>query len=204
MLTVGLTGGIATGKSLVRAGFAELGCATLDSDRIARRLVAPGQSALAEITQAFGPDLLQSDGQLDRARLGARVFRDPASRRRLEAILHPRIFALQEQFLTDARAAGRFAVAMIDAALMFETGSYRRYSVVIVVHCRLEQQLERLRARDLLSAAEAQRRIAAQWPLEEKARRADLVIDNSGSRDATARQVNAAYLNLLSRLAFLE
>jgi dephospho-CoA kinase len=201
VLTVGLTGGIASGKTLVRGLLAELGCATFDSDQAARALVAPGMRALSEIVQTFGREFVLPDGQLDRLRLARRIFEDAAARSRLQAILHPRIFELQDRFLLDCAAGGRHALAVVDAALMFETGSYKKYAVVVVVRSRPEQQQQRLQDRDHLSAEEASRRIAAQMPLDQKASRADLVIDNAGTKEAIAKQVLEAWFWLLWRAA---
>jgi len=189
MKVFGLTGGIATGKSAVERLLAERGVPVLDADRYARDVVEPDRPAFAEVVAAFGPGVVGPDGGLDRKALGARVFADAEARRRLEGITHPRIFAAM------AGEIGRLAdrghrLAVVSAALMVETGSYRDYAGLVVVTCRPEQQRARLVARDGLTEAEAEARIAAQRPLAEKVALADRRIDNSGPPEALPRQVD--------------
>src|SRR6185436_8373953 len=179
MLKVGLTGSIAVGKSFVLGVLAELGCRTLDADRVAREVVQAGTPGLNAVTQAFGDEILNTDRSLDRARLGEIVFQDESKRLQLNSILHPFIIARQDEILKEWEQETPDAIAVIDAALMIESGGYRRLDKLIVVHCRPEVQLERLINRDGLSREEALRRINAQVPQEEKKKYADNLIDTS-------------------------
>jgi dephospho-CoA kinase len=197
MLTVGLTGGIAVGKSTVMQTFAELGAVCFDADAIARSVVEPGRPALAAVARAFGPSVLFDDGTLDRAALGEIVFASPERRRDLEAILHPPIIAEQDRLIAEVRATSPDAIVIVDAALMIESGGYKRFDVVVVVHCTPEVQRERLIARNGLSAEEAERRISAQMPQSEKLTYATLAIDTSGTFDDTRQRTEAAWCELL-------
>ena len=197
-IVIGLTGGIASGKSTVAAMFAELGAAIVSADAIAREVVEPGEPALEEIRAAFGPEVLLPDGRLDRRRLGAIVFADPERRRRLEAILHPRIRARMREQIEAAAGTGRPVVAEIP--LLFESPASRALvDVTVVVYVDREQQLARLISRDGLTPAEAEARLAAQLPLEEKARLADYVIDNRGQLEHTRAQVVRVWEELVQR-----
>jgi len=196
MLRVGLTGSIAVGKSFVSSVLAGLGCHLLDADQTAREVVAPGSVGLRAIVEAFGLETLRTDGTLDRAKLGAIVFSDEEKRARLNSILHPLIIEAQDDWLQRCAAQDPQGVGIVDAALMIETGSYKRFDKLIVVHCRPELQLERLTKRDGLTAEEAGRRIAAQMPQEEKKRFADYLIDTSGGFEETRAQAGAVYEQL--------
>jgi dephospho-CoA kinase len=198
MLRVGLTGSIAVGKSYVSGVFAELGCRVLDADETAREVVAPGAPALSDVVAAFGSEVLQSDGTLDRARLGALVFADPDKRARLNAILHPYIIARQDERLREWESEQPNAIAIVDAALMIESGGYKRFDRLIVVHCRAEVQLERLMARSNLSRDEAEQRVAAQMPQEEKKKFADYLIDTSEGFDSARVRTIEVYQELRS------
>lgn len=180
MLKVGLTGGIACGKSVVRARLAERGLATLDADAVVHELLGPGTETTRKIGERFGPGVLSPDGSVDRKALGAIVFRDEASRRALNAIVHPRVWEAIDDFFREAERRGE-RLAIVDAALMVETGSYRHYDRVVVVHCRAEQQIERLMKRDALSREEAEGRLRAQMPIDEKKTFGDFLVDTSGS-----------------------
>jgi dephospho-CoA kinase len=175
---VGLTGGIATGKSTFAAALRALGVPVMDADLLARAVVAKGAPALAEVAAAFGPGVLAPDGGLDRKALAAVVFADPAARRRLEAITHPAIRRAMEVETTRLAAAGH-DLAFYDAPLLFEVGLEPSMALVVVVHAPPDAQLARLMARDGLTLPEAQARLAAQLPVAEKAARADVVVDNS-------------------------
>ena len=196
MLRVGLTGSIAVGKSFVSSVLAELGCHVLDADLTAREVVAPGGEGLRRVVEAFGPEVLGADGALDRARLGRLVFSDEAKRQLLNSILHPLIVAAQDGWLREREREDPAGVAVIDAALMIEAGSFRRFDKLVVVHCRDEVQLERLMRRDGLSREDAGRRVAAQMPQAEKMRHADFLIDTSGAREETRRQAVEVYERL--------
>jgi dephospho-CoA kinase len=199
-LLVGLTGGIATGKSTVSAMLAHLGARIIDADLLAREVVAPGQRAHAEIVQAFGPEVLQDDGYLDRKRLGAIVFADADKRKRLEQITHPAIRVRQERILSVYEEEAFEGVVVWDAALLLESGSATGMDRVVVVVADPTTELNRLMTRDGLGEEEARRRIASQMPVAEKAKLADYVIDNSGSRAETERQVREVYRTLLRDL----
>ena len=196
MLRAGLTGSIAVGKSYVSSVLAGLGCHVLDADQTAREAVVPGSVGLRAIADAFGREVLQPDGTLDRAKLGAIVFSDETKRTRLNSILHPLIIAAQDEWLRGREAQDPRGVGIVDAALMIETGSYKRFDKLIVVCCRPELQLERLMKRDGLTAAEAARRIASQMPQEEKKKFADYLIDTSGDVSETREQAAAVYEHL--------
>lgn len=184
MLRVGLTGGIGSGKSTVSRVFAGLGARVVDADVVARDVVRPGTPALARLARTFGPGVVAADGSLDRARLGALVFADAGRRRLLEGILHPLILSETDRRLEQIGRADPVAVAVVDAALLYEVGREGAFDAVVVVWATPEQQLERLMRREGFDEAEARRRIAAQMPLEEKRRRADFVVDNSGTPEA--------------------
>jgi len=196
MLRVGLTGSIAVGKTFVTSVLAELGCHVIDADELAREVVAPGKPALQKVAAEFGSELLQSDGTLDRAKLGAIVFADSGRRQLLNSILHPYIIAEQDQRLREWEAEDPDGIGVVDAALMIESGGYKRFDKLIVVHCRPEVQLERLMLRNGLSREEAERRVSAQMDQEEKKKFADYLIDTSDGFDATRRQTQAVYHDL--------
>ena len=200
-LLVGLTGGIATGKSTVATMFRGLGAVIIDADVLAREVVEPGQPALAEIVEEFGPAMLQADGRLDRKALGAIVFASADRRRRLEALTHPRIRQRFDGTLVDLTRAGFRGVVMFDAAVMIESGNYKNMDRLVVVVTDETTQIGRLIGRDGCTREEALPRIRSQMPLAEKARLADHVIDNSGDRAATEGQVRHVHAALTSELA---
>ncbi|GAB6932912.1 dephospho-CoA kinase [Calditerricola satsumensis] len=189
-MRLGLTGGIACGKSTVLAMFARRGIPTVDADVLARRVVEPGEPAWREIVERFGADILLPDGRIDRKRLGALVFADEAARLDLNRIVHPRVRAAMWHEVEEAERRGAKLV-VCDVPLLFESGLEDRFDAVMVVYVPPEEQLRRLMARDGLTREEALARIRAQMPIEEKRRRADYVIDNSGPLAATERQVDA-------------
>ena len=188
MLKVGLTGSIAVGKSFVVDIFSELGCHVLDADLTAREVVEPGTVGLAKIVENFGTDVLMSNGELNRSKLGGIVFANEDKRQLLNSIVHPLVIERQNEWIEAWEAADPDGIAIVDAALMIESGGYRRFDKLIVVWCRPEVQLDRLIMRDGLSAEEAARRIAAQMPQEEKKSYADLLIDTSAGFEDTRRQ----------------
>ena len=196
MLKIALTGGIATGKSHVAGRLREAGVPVVDADQLSREVVEPGTPGLAAIVARFGSDILASTGSLDRARLGQIVFRDAAARRDLEAIVHPAVRQRVDNFFTGLPEATPLAVA--DIPLLFETGGERRFDKVIVVACSPDTQIARVMARNGLSRADAERRVASQLPIENKVRRADYVIKTDGTHAETDAQV-AALLDELRR-----
>ena len=199
-LLVGLTGGIATGKSTVSAMFAHQGARVIDADLLSREVVMPGQPAYARILEEFGSQIVQDDGSLDRKALGAIVFADPARRKRLEEITHPAIGARQQRILSVLDEEGFEGIVLWDAALLFETGGVSKMDKVVVVFADPDTERRRLMARDGLAEADARARIASQMPIAEKALLADHVIDNSGTREETERQVRAVHDALLAEL----
>jgi dephospho-CoA kinase len=176
---VGLTGGIASGKSTLAAALRELGAPVIDADAIARAVVRRGTPALQEIARAFGTGVLGPDGELDRPAMAAIVFTDPAARTRLEAIVHPAIRA-EVAAETSRLAAAGHDLAFYDVPLLYERGLEREVDCVVVVHAPRALQLERLQARDRMTPEEAEARLGAQLPIDEKARRADVVVSNEG------------------------
>jgi dephospho-CoA kinase len=200
MLRVGLTGGIASGKTVVAGMLREMGFAVLDADSLAHQLTEPGQPAYDEILREFGASILGPDKRVDRARLAAIVFADSAKLARLNAILHPRVeTAVTQQFAEWSRDGAR-DVAFVEAALLVEAGYLKHLDGLVVTWCRPEQQLERLRARGFTDD-DARHRIAAQLPLAEKLRYATEKIDCSGSLEDTRRQVEALAAKLRANSA---
>jgi dephospho-CoA kinase len=189
VLKVGLTGGIACGKTVVRRRLEERGIPTLDADAVVHRLLQSGTDVTRQIAESFGHAVIASDGSVDRKALGAIVFTDEEARKKLNAVVHPGVWREIERFF-EAREKASDPVAIVDAALMIETGSYRRYDLLVVVHCRPELQLERLMARDGLSREDAHRRIRSQMPIEEKRPFTDYLVDTSDSIEETLRQTD--------------
>jgi dephospho-CoA kinase len=196
LLKIGLTGSIAVGKTFVTEVFRELGCFVLDADKSAREVVSPGTIGWRRIVENFGASVLASDGQIDRAKLGAIVFADEEKRLLLNSIVHPLVFDRQNEWLGQILAENPQAIAIIDAALMIESGGYKRFDKIIVVWCQPEIQIERLMKRNNFSRAEAEQRIAAQMPQEEKKRYADFLIDSSDGFDEARRQTEAVFKKL--------
>ncbi|HTF38196.1 MAG TPA: dephospho-CoA kinase, partial [Blastocatellia bacterium] len=168
MLKVGLTGSIAVGKSYVVSVLAELGCLTFDADKVAHSVMEPGRPAYEGIVREFGEGVLAPDGSIDRQKLGAIVFGDEARRIRLNEIVHPRVIEEQNRLLQQAEAKDPDGIAIIDAALMIESGGYKRFDKLIVVYCDRETQLERLMRRNQITREDAERRVAAQMSSDEK------------------------------------
>ena len=200
MLRAGLTGSIGVGKSFVAGVLAELGCHVLDADLTAREVVEPGSVALEKVVAEFGSEVLRPDGWLDRAKLGQLVFNDAQRRVMLNSILHPYIIARQDELVREWEAVDPDGIAVIDAALMIESGGYKRFDKLIVVHCRPEVQLQRLMLRNGLSREEAEKRISAQMSQDEKKKFADYLIDTSEGFDDTRRQTEKIYASLLQDL----
>ncbi|HEX9345187.1 MAG TPA: dephospho-CoA kinase [Candidatus Acidoferrum sp.] len=190
MLRLGLTGGIASGKSAVAAMLREMGFAVLDADSLAHRLIKPGLPAYNDVLQEFGPGVVAPDGRVDRPKLSAIVFADRARLDRLNAIVHPRVAEVVFRQFEEWQRGGTRDAAFVEAALLIESGIHKKLDGLVVAWCAPEQQLKRLLARGL-SETEARRRIAAQLPVEEKLRLATEKIDCSGSIEETRRQVEA-------------
>ena len=197
MLRVGLTGSIGVGKTFVGSVLIELGCHLLDADVTARDVVQAGSDGLAEVVAHFGPEVLLPDGSLDRKRLGSVVFGNEEKRQLLNAILHPRIIARQDEILSQWAIKDPGGIGVVDAALMIESGGYKRFDKLIVVHCRPEVQLERLMLRDGLTRTEAQARISSQMPQAEKQKFADYLIDTSDGFELTRQRTQTVYDQLV-------
>ncbi|APT90873.1 dephospho-CoA kinase [Corynebacterium sphenisci DSM 44792] len=195
MLTVGLTGGMGSGKSSVSARLREHGARVVDADAIAREVVAPGEPALAELAEAFGADVIAADGTLDRALLARRAFADDASRRRLNAITHPRIAARTAELFALARPG---EVLVHDMPLLIENGLAGDHDLVVVVHAPEEIRVRRLVESRGVDAADARRRIAAQIDDATRLAAADVVLDNSGTREELVEQVDRLWRGRLA------
>ena len=193
---IALTGGIATGKSHVRAGFEKLGVPTIDSDVLAREAVRPGSEGLAAVIARFGSDIVDASGTLDRRKLGGIVFKNAEARRDLEQIIHPFVRTATQAWFASVDAS-RHPFAIADIPLLYETGRDADFDAVIVVACDPATQLRRVIERDTLTEEEARSRIAAQLPLEEKVDRADHVIRTDGSLADTDAQVRQVYRRLV-------
>jgi dephospho-CoA kinase len=191
---IGLTGGIATGKSHVRARFENLGVPTIDSDVLAREALAPGSSGLAAVVGRFGPNTVNADGSLDRDRLAKIVFADREARKDLEAIVHPYVQRRTDEWFAGLEAS-RYRYAIADIPLLFEVGRDKDFDEIIVVACTPEKQRQRLLERGM-TETEARQRLSAQLPLDDKIARADHVIRTDGSYDETERQVQELHTHL--------
>ena len=189
----GLTGGIASGKSLATAEFKKLGAFVVDADESARKVVIPGSPGLKGIVDLFGRDVITTAGLLDRKKLADLVFQYGRRRKQLEALLHPLIMKHEFAQLDLAWKRGQRGVFVVSAALMVEAGSYKRYDHLTVVWCTKAQQMARLRKRDKLSQKEAAARLDAQMPLSEKRKLAAFVIENTGTPAEAKKQVRALY-----------
>jgi dephospho-CoA kinase len=196
MVRVALTGGIATGKSTVLRRLTAAGIPVIDADLLARQVVARGTPGFDAVVARFGPGVVAAAGDLDRRALGARVFADPAARAALEAIVHPAVYVAIAAWFAGLPAATRVAVA--DIPLLFETGRAGDFDRVVVVACSRDEQRRRLRTRDGLTDAEVDARLAAQWPIEHKANRADRVIWTNGSLADTEREADRLASELLA------
>lgn len=192
----GLTGGIASGKSTVAGMFRDLGAQIIDADKIGHELLLPSSPTYDELVAAFGVEVLGPEGEIDRRRLGPLVFGNPVRLEQLNRITHRRIIDRVEQLALECNARDPQAVIIVDAALIYETGIGGRFAKMIVAWCRPEQQIERLMAKAGVSREQAEQRISRQMPAEEKRRRADFVIDCSGSIEETRRQVELLFPKL--------
>lgn len=197
MLKVGLTGSIAVGKTFVCEVFEELGCFVLDADQTAREVVEPNTEGLRQIVEEFGGGVLLENGKLDRKKLGSIVFADKSKRQLLNSIVHPLVKEKQDKWLKEKEKEYPEAVAIVDAALMIESGGHRRFDKIIVVWCDSDIQLERLMYRDKLNRNEALMRIDSQMSQDEKKQYADFLVETTGGFEATREQVKKVYLELM-------
>ena len=193
MLRVGLTGGLASGKSFVGKCLEDLGCPLLKADELGHQMLEPGGAAYQPAVEAFGKDILDADGRINRRRLGVEVFADPKKLELLNSFVHPAVIAAEEQWIAVQAAREPGAICVMEAAILIETGSWRRFDRLVVAICRPEQQIERAMKRDGLSRREVEDRLARQMPLEEKRKFADYVIDTSGDKEMTIEQVRRLY-----------
>lgn len=198
MYLIALTGGIASGKSLVSERLAQLGARIIDADVVAREVVEPGTPALAEIAAAFGPDILRPDGSLDRPALASVIFQDAAQRERLNAITHPRIWQRTRELIAEAERENPDAIVVYDVPLLAESGNARsdRFDLTVVVHADAPTRLGRLMERRGLSRAEAEQRLGSQASDEKRLALADVVIDNTGTVSEALAQVDALWARI--------
>ncbi|MBZ5623255.1 MAG: dephospho-CoA kinase [Acidobacteriia bacterium] len=196
MLKVGLTGGLACGKTFVGEALASYGCFLIQADELGHEVLAPGGEAYEAVVREFGNNILADNGEVDRHALATRVFASPDSLARLNALVHPPVVRREEQLLEGFAAREPHGIAVVEAAILIETGSYRRFDRMILVTCSEEQQVERALRRDGAVLDDIRARLSRQMPLEEKRKFADFVIDTSGEKENTLRQTRAVYESL--------
>jgi dephospho-CoA kinase len=193
ILRVGLTGGIASGKTTVAHILAGLGAFVVDADQLAHTMIQPGGAAYDRVVARFGKQILDDDGRVVRSRLGRRIFEDHEARRDLNAIVHPEVLAATELRIAEYAPRGQSMITVFDAALLVESGHYKKFHRLVVVRCRRETQVRRILARDGLSTTDAEMRIDSQAPLEEKLAVADYVVDTEGTLRETRKQIEGIY-----------
>lgn len=193
MLKVGLTGGLACGKSFVGEALASFGCLLIRADELGHEVLAPGGEAYKAVVDEFGSELVAAGGQIDRRVLASRVFENPTALARLNALVHPPVVRREEELIAEFAQREPRGIAVVEGAILIETGSYKRFDRLILVTCPEEQQVARSMHRDSVSEAEVRGRLRAQMPLEEKRKYADFVIDTSGAKEETLRQTRAVY-----------
>lgn len=197
MLVVALTGGIATGKSVVAELLRELGCYVQYADKIAHKLMEPGRPAWKEIVDHFGTNILNKDRTINRSSLGALIFADKKERHFLNALLHPLVMEKKKEVICRLRKEGQYRIFISEAALVLEAGFASFYDKIVVVHCPPEIQIKRLMKRDSINRQQAQKKIGAQMAPEEKTKQADYLIDSSGSLVHTVEQTERVFRNLM-------
>ena len=196
MLKVGLTGGLASGKSFVGRSLADLGCFLIEADALGRQVIEQGGETYEAVVAAFGQEILDPDGQVNRRRLAKIVFADAAQLAKLNALVHPHVRARERALAAEFAREHPDGIAITEAAILVETGTYKDYDRLIVAVCRPEQQIERSMERDGVSREEVLNRLRRQMPLEEKVKHADFIIDTSGSKENTLQQVRTVYESL--------
>ncbi|MDQ6701037.1 MAG: dephospho-CoA kinase [Acidobacteriota bacterium] len=196
MLKAGLTGGLASGKSFVGECLVKLGCHLIQADQLGHEVLSPAGEAYAAVVEFFGSAILDADGKINRKRLAAEVFTNPERLAILNGLVHPPVQKRAQELADAYAAADPRAIVVLEAAILIETGSHQRFDRLILVVCSLEQQIERAMARDGSTREEATARLNRQMPLTQKRNYADYVIDNSGTREDTARQTQAVYESL--------
>jgi dephospho-CoA kinase len=198
MLRVGLTGGLACGKTFVGEALAGYGCLLIQADELGHAVLEPGGEAYNAVVREFGGEILTSDGRIDRRLLAARVFGHPERLAQLNALVHPPVVRREEELIAEFAAREPQGIAVVEAAILIETGSYKRFDKMILVTCEEEQQVERALRREGAVAEDVRARISRQMPLAEKRKFADFVIDTSGEKPETLRQTRAVYEALRS------
>jgi dephospho-CoA kinase len=196
MLRVGLTGGIACGKSFVGEALASYGCLLIQADELGHEVLAPSGEAYADVVREFGGEILAADGSIERGHLAKLVFSDSQKLARLNGIVHPAVIRREEALAAEFFAREPHGIVVVEAAILIETGSYRRFDRLILVFCAQEQQIERAMRRNGALEADIHARIGRQMPLEEKRNFADFVIDTSGTKEDTLRQARTIYEEL--------
>jgi dephospho-CoA kinase len=197
MLRVGLTGGLACGKSFVGHALAELGCYLIEADKLGHEVMRPGAEAYDAIVREFGSGVVAADGLIDRRKLSLLVWNHHERLAKLNSFVHPAVWARERQRMAEIGQADPAAIAVVEAAILVETGSYKTFDKLIVVTCTAEQQMERAMQRASYTQEEVRARMGRQLPIEEKVRLADYVIDTSGSKENTLEQVRTVYASLL-------
>jgi dephospho-CoA kinase len=197
MLRVGLTGGLATGKSFVGEALVSLGCHLIRSDDLGHQVLQPGGAAYEGVVREFGSDILEEGGAIDRRKLAGKVFGNPERLAVLNRLVHPAVISLQDEWFARISADDPQGIAVVEAAILIETGSYKRFDKLILTTCQAEQQIERAMRRGL-TREEALARVSRQMPLEEKRKYADYVIDTSGRKGNTLEQTREVYRSLRS------
>jgi dephospho-CoA kinase len=198
MLRVGLTGGLASGKTFVGHALRDLGCYLIEADELGHEVLLPGAEAYDAVIHAFGDEILDQDRHIDRHKLGELVFGQPELLATLSSLVHPPVAQRQAQAMAGIAQADPAAIVVVEAAILVETGSYKKFDRLIVVVCTLEQQMERAMKRGAYTKQEVAARLSRQLPLEEKLRVANYVIDTSGTKENTLEQVRAVFGSLRS------
>jgi len=193
MLRVGLTGGLASGKSFVGRALADLGCLVIRADELGHQVLEPGGEAYEGVVREFGAGILNADGTINRRTLGALVFHDGGQLAKLNALVHPPVWAREHQLLDEYGAAHPHGIGVVEAAILVEAGSFRNYAKLIIAVCSEEQQIERAVSRDGITRQQALDRLSRQLPLAQKIKYADYVIDTSGAKENTLAQTRAVY-----------
>jgi dephospho-CoA kinase len=199
MLRVGLTGGLASGKSLVGQALQDLGCHLIQADELGHAMLAPGGAACEAVLREFGPGILDDRGAIGRHKLAAEVFENPERLAVLNGLIHPHVIRREEELMEQAAALDPHGIAVVEAAILIETSSYKRFDRIVLAVCTREQQIERAMHRDGWTRQETEARLARQMPLDRKREFADHIIDTSGTKEATLRQVRELYEQLRSR-----
>ncbi|HKW99940.1 MAG TPA: dephospho-CoA kinase [Bryobacteraceae bacterium] len=196
MLKVGLTGGLACGKSFVGQALRDLGCHLIEADKLGHDALRPGGAAYADVVQEFGPSIQAEDGSIDRKRLAAEVFGRPDRLAKLNRLVHPHVFRMEEKLIEEFVRTDPHGITVVEAAILIEAGSYKNYDRLILVECDEKQQIERALKRDHAEREEVLARLSRQMPVAEKRKFADYVIDTSGSKEDTLRQTREVYESL--------